>query len=319
MKYKLLGLVFGLFVLAGCAQTPTGVSTDPFIGGTAGVDIAYLTQTPPDVIYDNRDSSFAVAVRLENKGESDIARGAGFLQIVGISPAEFGVTSAQLKQDIPELNGVKKTIAGTIQAGGIDVVTFPDLTYQEDLAGDLAINNFRVRTCYDYQTKSSTQVCIKEGNIDGLKPNEICIVNEMKRTSNSGAPIQVQNVVQTSKGSTGIQVSFDVVHVGDVKNSWFPQGDTVCDDRVGNSDLYKVFVEVESIINDRYRAQCSGGSFNGGNRGEVVLHGGEPRKVICSFELDEQDAEFEARLNINVDYRYMQFIEKPILIKDRGN
>lgn len=319
MKYLLSLVIVASLILVGCAEQDVRPGTDPFIGGTQGLSMEFLSQTPPDQIFDNRDSSFTVAVRLENRGEFDVSRGAGFLQIVGISPSEFGVTAAQLRQPVPALDGMRKTLAGTIQPGHIDVVTFPDLMYQENLAGDLLIENFRVRACYDYETRSSTQICIKEGNIDGLKENEICIVNERKRTSNSGAPIKIQNLVQTSRGSTGIQVSFDVVHVGDSRNKWFPKGDTVCDERVGNSDLYKVFVEVEPIVNNRYRAQCSGGTFNGGNRGEVVLHGGEPRKVICSFDLDEADAEFEARLNVNVEYRYMQYIEKSILVKDRGN
>ena len=50
----------------------------------------------------------------------------------------------------------------------------------------------------------------------------------------------------------------------------------------------------------------------------MYLPGGQPRKVICSYDTETVDSDFETRVNVELSYRYMQYIEKPILIKDIG-
>ena len=315
-KLLLLLLVSGILLVAGCADGDVRLATDPFVGGNVGVDMAFISNAPPSIIFDGGDYPFAVSVRLENKGEFDIREGRGFLQIQGISSSEFSVSESQLRIPFPELQGVRKATDATVRRGDVQVATFPELNYKEFLGGDLPINNFRVRACYEYETRSSTQICIKQGNIDGLRPNEICKIDERKRTANSGAPIKIQNLEQNPKGRTGIQISFEIAHVGPVSNTWFPRDDDQCDPRVGNPNLYKLRVEVEPIVGGRYVAQCTGPGFNGGNIGEVTLHDGQPTRVICSFEIGEQTSDFETRLNINLGYRYSEFIEKPILIRN---
>lgn len=317
MKITLISIIAILSViLAGCAESETSSATDPFVGGNVAVTKDFIANAPPDTIFDGGEYPFTVSLRLENKGEYDIQEGEGFLQIQGISPAEFGATDANLRIPFPELRGVRKATDASIRRGDVQVATFPELNYRDELGGDLPLNNFRVRSCYEYETKSSTQICVKEGNVDGLRPDEICNIDEMKRTANSGAPLRVQNLEQSPRGRTGIQVSFEIAHVGPVRNTWFPSGDSSCDPRVGNPDLHRINVEVEPIVSGRYSAQCSGGTFSGSNRGEITLHDGKPARVVCSFELGEQTSDFETRLNINLNYRYSEYIEKPILIRN---
>jgi len=318
-KWYLLLMVFLLVFVAGCDESnKSSLGFSPYVGGNRGISLEFISGAPPDVIFDNGQYPFSVSVKINNQGEHDIEQDAGFLEIRGISPEEFGVTSANLRQPIPEIRGTRKSSDGSVLEGQMDVVTFDDLKYVQNIIGNIPINNFRVRACYDYSTKASSQLCIKEGMVDGMKGNEVCMVNEEKRVVNSGAPIQVSNLRSTSKGKSGIQISFDIVHLGAQGNRWFPAGDPTCDDRLTNQNQYKVKVDVGSIINERYPAQCSGGTFNGGSSGEVTLFNGESIKVICSFEIGEQTSDFETRLNIELSYRYLQHIEKGITIKDLG-
>ncbi|MFT4325950.1 MAG: lipoprotein [Candidatus Woesearchaeota archaeon] len=316
---KILYVVLLLLVLAGCADNgDSEFGFSPYVGGTRGLTMQFVENSPPSQIFDGGTYPFAVSVVLENVGEAAIAEGAGFLRIHGINPSEFGITSADMRQPIPAMRPVRKSTDRSVLDGEIAFVTFSELNYQKNEPGTFAIDNFRVSACYDYMTRSSSQICIKQDNVDGLRDNEICRVNEPKTSVNSGAPIQIQNLRQTSMGQSGIQISFDVVHVGNPRNRWFLEGDAECNDIITNQDLFKVEVEVEPIIDGRYTARCSGGSFNGGNVGEVRLFNGEPRKIVCSFDIGNQDSDFETRANINVRYRYLEYIEQRLVINSMG-
>lgn len=318
-KILLITMAFSLILFAGCTDGGSSQgSLNPYVGGNRGIMMEFISGAPPSVIFDNGQYPFTVSVKIDNKGEHDIEDGAGFLEIRGISAEEFGTTPANLREPIPAITGARKNSDGSIIDGQTDVVSFQEMNYIQNIAGNLLINNFRVRACYDYSTRASTQICIKEDMVDGLKSNEVCMVNEMKRVVNSGAPLQVANLRSTSKGKTGVQVSFDIVHMGAQGNKWFPVGDQDCDDRINNENMYKVKVNVGSIVNEAYSAECTGGSFNGGNVGEVTLFNGEARKVICSFDVGTQNSDFETRLNIELNYRYLQHIEKPLTIRDLG-
>lgn len=317
-KIVLFTMLAAMFVLAGCTTQTGPANLDPFIGGSEGLEMEFISGSPPAEIYD-QNFAFSVGVRIENLGESDIESNNGFVEIRGISPQEFGISKADLKQDIPEILGARKNADGSVLQGNSDVVTFEDLTYEQDLAGNLNIDQLQVRACYDYQTQSSTLLCIKQDNIDGLKDNELCRVDSEKVTANSGAPIQVTQLSESSRGARGIQISFEVGHVGPIGNKWFPEGDDTCDDRINNQDLYKVEVEVGPIINGQYAASCTGGSFNSGNTGTVTLYNGEPARVVCRFDVGDQEADFETPVSIDLRYRYLESISTSLLIKDLGN
>ena len=316
MKHNIIlyVLLVTVLLIAGCDsnQSNTG-GLNPFIGGSKAINMDFVANSPPPEI-NNLNFGFSIAVRLENVGESDIRD--GFLEVRGISPQEFGVNREQLRQDIPEIRGARKISDGSVSRGSAEVVSFDDLSYNQQLTGNLRIDRLQVRACYDYQTRVSTLLCIKEGNIDGMKDNEICRVDSNKRVSNSGAPIHVTQVTQSSRGDRGIQISFEISHVGSSSNRWFPKGDDMCDDRINNQDMYKVGVTVHPIINGQYAASCTSGNFNSGNTGVVTLHSGQPTRVVCRFDIGDQMADFETPLSIELDYRYMQSVETSLVIRD---
>lgn len=311
---KIILLLGILLLIAGCTETAVTDDGVPYVGGNNGVSMEFITGSPPDEIFDGGEYPFSVSIKLENSGEFDVKD--GFLRIRGINPDEFGSTQSDLRMDMPEILGTKKNADQSVIKGMSEVVTFPELNYQKDEPGNFAIESFRVSACYDYETKASSKVCVKENNVDGLKDNEVCLVNQDKSTVNSGSPIHVTNMKETSKGSSGIQLSFDVAHVGGVDNKWFPTGDNECSDLITNTNMYSVEVEVDPIIDGKYPAKCSG--FSNGDSGVIRLFNGEPRKVICSFDIGDQENDFETRVNVKLKYRYLQYVEKRVLIKDLG-
>lgn len=318
MKKIILMLVaFSLLVLSGCDGGETTTSGySPFIGGSEGLDMEFVTGAPPDEIFDNGKSSLPISVNLENVGEFDIEKGSGFVEVRGISADEFGVSGSELKKSIPAIQGARKSADGSAQNGLAEVVTFSGLSYQQDLAGDLPINNLRVRACYDYETKASAQLCLKPGGVDGLKDDEICMISETKTVANSASPIHVENLKEFPRGKEGIMISFDIVHQGPANYKWFSTGDDVCDDSLNNEDLYALEVEVDPIVNNRYRADCA--RLDNSDRGEIILTRGAPQTVVCTFDIGEQDVEFETPVSVKLKYRYSQYIEKQILVKDLG-
>lgn len=319
MKKILFLIAASLLLLAGCGDgaTTTGSGYDPFIGGSEGLELTFISSAPPDEVYDNDKFPFSVTVELENLGEYDLENGDGFIEIRGISAEEFGVSPSSLKKSLGEIQGARKSSDGSIQKGLIDIISFDGLSYQQDLAGDLPINNLRVRACYDYETKASAQLCLKPGGHDGFRENEICMIAESKTVANSAAPLHVANVKEHPRGDDGVMISFDIVHQGNSNFKWFASGDSDCDDTIGNAEMYSLEVEVEPIVNGRYRAECA--RLGGNDKGDLVLTRGAPQSIVCTFNTGNQDIEFETPVNIKLRYRYSEYIEKQILIKDLGN
>ena len=304
-----------MLLLSACNNSGSTTSSyDPFIGGSEGLDMSFITQSPPDEIYDSGKFPFSVSVQLTNLGESDVED--GFVEIRGISAQEFGVSDSDLKEDIPQIEGAKKNADGSIMKGLTEVVTFKSLNYQPDLAGDLPIENFRVRACYDYQTKASAKLCIKPKGVDGMKENELCTIAESKSVANSGSPIHITNLVERPKGEKSVMISFDIINAGPSNFKWFPKGDDSCDDSLDNSDLYKLEVEVLPIVDGRYPAKC--GRLGNSNKGDLTLFNGQPQTISCEFDVGSQSSDFETPVSIVLNYRYLEYVEKTILIKDIG-
>lgn len=314
----LVMIALSLFI-AGCSGTDTiSPSSSQFVGGTKGITFDFLAGSPPDEIYDNGEYSFSIAVQATNEGEADLEASDGYIKIEGISAAEFGVSSSELTQDIPPLRGNEKNANGDVLNGDIDVVSFDGLNYQQNIAGNIDSTIIRAVACYNYKTQASASVCLKDETIDQTSENDVCDITGSKTVSNSGGPIQISQVTESSRGKDGIQLSFTITNQGEANDRFF-KVDTDCDRKVNNPEKDIVYIDVSAIDNGRLNARCTGfKDGNGGSTGFVYLPGGESRKVICTYDTESVENDFETRVNVELSYRYMQYIEKPILIKDIG-
>ncbi|HLP79933.1 MAG TPA: hypothetical protein VK158_04825 [Acidobacteriota bacterium] len=303
-----------LLALTACTSGQQGGDvTSPFIGGTNALEMSFITGAPPAEIYDNKDSKFAISLQLRNSGEADIDTNDGYVQITGISPNEFGLSYADLKQNMPAIKGAKKSSNGQVTQGRLDVITFDGLSYQQNIVGNIGSSKVRAIACYNYKTRASADVCVKESSVDELDRNSVCTLAGSKNFANSGGPLQIVSATQNPVGGQKVQMTFEIASKAG-SSDLFMRKDTECNDQTNNPDMYKVWVNVLPINNNAVSANCN--QFGGGSSGYITLYNGQPQPLICDFTIGSVTSDFVTRVNVELEYRMMQFIEKPILIKD---
>lgn len=312
-----------LMLLVSCGQqkqTNVGPSATPFIGGTNALSASFIPGAPPDYIFDKGGYPFGISIHLENLGESDVGPGDGYVEIVGINPKDFGLaTQADLRKEFTDvLTGAKKNFAGDVIEGGRTITSFGETTplnYQPDITGNFGMT-LRANLCYNYKTIASSQLCVKRDLLTNIQTKEICDVAGDKLVVNSGAPVQVISMGQSPIGNSKIQINFIVAHVG-AQNDRFFKKDAECDDKTTNLNKDKVYVNIVSDINGK-KAKCSGlQEVNAdGNAGFITLFNGAPRNVVCTFDVSGIDFVAQIPLLVELEYRYFQFIETPVIIQD---
>lgn len=319
----LLVSVLLMVFLVSCApqeERRVGPSATPFIGGTNALSASFIPGAPPDYIFDNGGYPFGVSIHVENLGEDDIGPGDGYIELVGVNPRDFGLNSqADMRKEFTELlTGAKKNFAGDVIEGGRTIISFGDtepLNYEPDITGNFDIT-LRANLCYNYKTIGSTHLCVKRDLLTNIETKEICEVTGDKLVSNSGGPIQIISLSQAPVGDNRIQINFVVAHVGAQDDRFFKK-DSVCDDRTTNINKDMVFVNVVSDVNGN-KARCSGLQQRSadGSSGFITLFNGAPRNVVCTFDTTNVDFVSQEPVIVELEYRYFQFIEVPVIIQD---
>ena len=327
MRKSTLSMVLLLAVIiSSCSGDKDKPSSDsPFVGGDRGLVMSFVDGAPPPEIYDANQFLFDIAVKLSNEGETDVRPEDGYIQIIGINPADFGTTQENLKKPIPALlKRARKNFEGTVLLGDIAIAEFSQLKYIPDVVGNFNGPIIRANACYNYATRASSKVCVKPDLLSNIDNQEIWALSGNKVVSNSGGPLHITSVTQQPLGGSKIQVQFVIEHTGGANERFF-KPNTDCLDRPTNPDRDVVFVEILSDVAGVI-AQCSGfnsatGTGTGGgnpspNAGFVKLFDGAPRTILCSFDIANVQSEFEELLEIGLRYRYYQYIETPILVRD---
>jgi hypothetical protein len=309
------------FIFTSCTQeTGPGVG-DPFVGGTEGVRVEFREGAPPETVFDNAKYPFSVILDLENVGESDLDANEGMIKLIGLLPQHFGLGQGDFEKDIDfDLPGVKKNFEGTILPGEMGVIAFENLNYQEDLQGNTQIN-FQAELCYNYKTRSTTQICIKDDIIGNIGDNTICSLNELKTVHNSGAPVHITEIKETPSGSNKVQLLITVGHVG-IGKIFKPETSFTadsCDDSYDNQDKNLVYVEVSLPDTSAADVSCTGleaGSAMA-TSGYVRLYQGMPRKFTCTVEGAASGRNvYQELLNVDLEYAYSERLDKTLLIQD---
>ncbi len=323
MNYRRIILILilaSLFILPACKGKKTSAvdTTTPFIGGANGLRASFIEGAPPEYIFDKGNYPFGISVKLENLGEDPLEVMDAFVEIEGINPIDFGKASqSDLIENIPNrLEAARKNFDGTVIPGGQTVVEFGELRYLPDLHGNTQAK-IRANVCYNYRTQTSTKVCIKGDLLRDVQGGDICKVAEDKQPQNSGGPIHISKLREAPIGTDKIQVSFEVAHVGDAADRFFNVDAAECDTSITNPDRNMVFINVISDVNGRI-PKCDGlqEAAPDGSSGFVTLFEGAPRIVTCTIDISGIESTFEDLFEVDLEYKYLQAIEKQLLIRD---
>ena len=318
--------------MAGCQpaepQTRGGMA---FIGGTQGLAISFVDSMPPPEIFDAAQSVFSVGVYLQNVGEAPISQSSlrnryGYVEIIGISPQQFGKGSQQdLKVTFAEANinleGSRRGFQGEIIAGEIDIISIDDLTYLPDRVGNQEVT-VRANVCYEYATFTNTDICIKDDIIENVFDDTICTLSGAKPVSNSGAPIQVTHLTQSPGSRETIVVTFTVANVGRGVPflPWDAQGAPAdaCRQTFGHNPARNTVYAEVTVGGDSslYNIRCP--LLGGSNAGNIPMWQGSEATLTCTITPVNTGGSriFTDSLQIDMWYTYFEAIERPLLIRD---
>jgi len=317
MKRIFLFLSFAVILigLTGCGGTPTETG-NTFIGGTKGLEINFLQDSPPDEAFDAGQRPFDVTVMLRNVGEYDVPKESVKAKLSGLSPADFFVPPEEfIKIADEDLTKTTKDPEGNKIEGTISTITFNNLDYRGILSGP-TVFPIRVDVCYKYGTIAESRLCVKE-NVLNTREKAVCIVTEEKAVENSGAPIHVTLFKEFAKAKDKIGFSFTVEQVGE--GSIFKRETNCNAGTVSMIDENKVWVEVNTNV--QAPLTCSGLIGGGDNYGYFVLFKGDQsagslsRTVTCTQELPPTTTAYETLVRIKMEYDYRDFVSKEITIK----
>lgn len=300
-----LVLVVGCESLGGKKDTTvSGV----FVGGSEGLGIEFVKDEPPNVVLDNSQESFNIALLLKNKGEYDVPAGKVIASLGGIDRDSFGLSSLDTTLS-RGIEGVTKRREAKVE-GGEEELRFKNLKYKHDLKSDFR-TSVRVDVCYLYETNAVASLCLKKEasahNID-----DACeIDNSNVKVDNSGAPVKISNLDQRPAGSNQIRFSFQI-DKGGSGNVYLPE--QFSSDCHGASDDDE-WVRVElSTPGGRVPIKC--GSLDESSKGDVKLLN-KKRVVSCTIETQGlQENAFEAPLNLDIKYFYRVALEKGLAVED---
>ena len=336
MKKHVLILVLAAALLAaGCGPSEERPDiSQAYIGGNQGLVLSFAPGMPPNEVYDAGQEEFPIGIMIENVGESSIGVGTpnpfGFIEIIGISPTQFGKSSQDelmvtwSEADLT-LSRAQRNFDGSIIPGETSLVDLPGFSYMSDRSGN-AERTIRANVCYEYRTQAQAEICIKDNVLERAADDSICTLSGSKPISSSGAPVQVTQFTQNPAGADRIHVTFRIENVGPgavfapADGYAYAQQEQICDPSAGpNSARDRVNVAVsfsDEAYSDGYNIRCP--RLQGGSFGTINMFGGSPVDLTCTLQTfgREGGRVFTDSLHIDLHYTYLDFIEKPILIRD---
>ena len=317
MKQKILLILLALtlIVVSSCTEgSGPGPGTHAnFVGGTRGVEMSFVTNAPPREVADQGQDSFEVVVDLLNRGEHEVPPEDVFVELEGFSPITFGVTHADLIQYSEyELAPVYKSPDGLVIHPTSSPVIFTGFNYGEMAPND-ELYTFRAKVCYKYETIAVSDICVKPRyNLD--EEHDLCRVSGPRKISNSGAPIQVSEIRQVSRGIDRTEFTFTIQHKDPDLKGRVSSPDSQCDTQsFTNKD--KVFVRVSGIIENPATdtVTCRGLIGGDSSSGYATITRNQPTTVSCVVYLENRNTRIEP-FRVNIVYDYTTYIDETVRV-----
>ena len=303
-------LVISLFILTSCVgnrnRDGEDISDENYRTGSKGLELEFMKNAPPDKIYSNNEMDIIIEITNEGayplEGSFD-----GKIEIYGFDEKAFAGERWDGSNFIdPELQGRSQFSP----RGGRDVKR-----YHVDRVYTLFDSEFYEPTivaaaCYKYQTTADALVCIDPEPYSIFDEEKVCSIGQNGKTytlGTQGAPVAVTRV-EEEISSNDIHFSIYIKNVGTGK---------VVDEKAINdcplnldyNDVDKVLVTAKLPFDSAPRCQPKGDY-----RDPVRLDESGNGFIFCSFRKPDSKSAFETVLQVNLDYRYLDWIEKELRI-----
>jgi len=206
IKSAKLALFLVLVILfSGCTGTDT---ESEVVANTKGVSFDIYADTLQPQIYEGQ--TFGFQVMAKNEGSYSVPTGHFNLYLEGINPLSYSLTPA----DFVKPNAAELTSVGVyneeVSVRGQEVFSFDNLCYKNDLESSLDLD-LHLRSCYGYETNAKVSACFGEAY---SQFNEICTVTESKTVTNTLAPIQVTEILESAAGEDNYRFIVKVKNTG---------------------------------------------------------------------------------------------------------
>jgi len=316
-------LVIAIF-LSGCGKTNTNTQNTSstgkaYVGGTDGLAISFVENSPPKEVFDNKQGDFSISVKVENKGEFDAVGTKYKLTLTGLDFKAFGATDAQLltikdatKPD--KLEKVRRSV-GEVIPGTFVFFDFTGIkfTYQYPVNGQIGPFNLRAGLCYAYQTEASSKICMLQDLYGRSGRVGLCKAIEDKTVENSGAPVIVESFKESVVGNNKVALSFVIKQKGDSKDVVFEPGSQICN-MTNLNEQSRVKVNVTVGTTALAIADCAGLNVDG----KATLYGDKGTEIRCTYtETSPSDRELPVKITLNYDY--YEYADAPITVRQLGS
>tara|TARA_Y100000310_G_scaffold278642_1_gene297184 strand:- start:9247 stop:10194 length:948 start_codon:yes stop_codon:yes gene_type:complete len=310
MKRSVVTLLLGVFllVIACQPQVPGGeqpldtlAAVELVSSGVQGVELEFLQDLPPPVIYDQNELVSLIEVR--NLGNSNLAQEDCFVHITGFDPFIIAGGFDAIRpcaENLPLLEG--KSLYNT--QGEVNQLEFissaislPDVPEYSP--------NLKYNVCYNYHTKASPSVCVDPLKFQVSGQQKACDFRSgVKVRAGQGGPVGISYVKSDMvNGKAIFEINVRNMGNGRILSPYadiFSCGDVGLDrtefDRVG------------------YTVQLGGGALGDCKpRDGIIRMNNENGKILCTFDTFGTAA-YETPLIVDLDYSYWQSYDKQVRI-----
>ena len=301
MKRKLTSIILvilfalSLVYLSGCQQGGRD-TTENYRTGTEGIRMNFLSNAPPNRVYEG--NPLQVVVEVENKGAypQDSDSFEGYLVFSG--PTDASVNVGQRTKQIPvDLPGRSYSFP----KGGTQTVTFEDNSVQVPSDAEKYDAPILITSCYKYQTIASPTVCIDPNPYDTVKTVKPCTVREnVAIDSGQGGPIVVSRVEEyMTRNTATFRITFRNSDSGQVFK--LSSMSDCIDTDLKYNDINRINVQVSSP--SLGNADCTP------DNGQVMLSNGKGF-MTCKFDVSHVGGSaYTEQLRIVMDYGYSDYIK----------
>lgn len=312
----ILILLISILIISGCKDFGFGKNKiepkqqQAFVGGTKGLEIAFTLDQPPNIVLDNGQETFFITLLVKNVGEFNIPVGKLAASLSGVQQSSFAIRSMNIINNF-ELFGISKD-REFVSPGGEDFLEFGEASFKSDIPGTTSFP-LRADVCYLYQTKAVSSICLKK-DILRKSFSDVCDINNNNiQVDNSGGPIQITNVRESSVGNNKVKVSFKILNK-DVGAVYEPG--TFSNACVGHEeDKDRVKVTVSNPMNN-FNIECV--QFGNRNTGVVKLINKE-KDISCLISTSNlQEVSFKDILLFTADYQYRQAVTTTLVVENAG-